>query len=959
MLPNQNQFLNQQINWRVLLLSLIAFMGLGSTLIEGGRRQINRVHHSLQQLTQGAAETFDILLLDLESSLLLTGSTLHTSQVETTNLRYFLTRYPSLQEIIYLDNQQKIINQVQAFGQPQQKTNYSIPWLKQPPEVGQVRVSHLQYADTQPYIEIVVPVLDDIGLPQGMLLARLDLTELWDTTLDIEVGRTGYSYLATENGEIISYRAPQIANEAPRLNHLEGKTPESIYAADLSIYPGLRKQWVLASAHPMDSVPWYAMVEQPLQEVLADLIFPLVILLFISSVILYIVWSTFRFTRQRLVKPLRQLSLAVQDTRQGQPIAPLNFPHHDELAQLSSLLSTISQENASLYASLEEQVNQRTLELQRSQEKFSKAFYSNTDPMAITTFPDGVYIEVNEAMVAICDRDRSEVIGTPSAVFQFKHPKHPKLFPQALQHQGAIHDWEIEIDKPNKPRQTYLISAELMLLNQQHCALICAKDITARKRAENKVSQAKEDAELANQAKSKFLAHMSHELRTPLNSILGFSQLLTRDQNLNNEQQQTLAIINRSGEHLLTLINDILEMSKIEAGQSTLTYGNFNLHHLLITLKEMLGHKAYKKGIDFSLEFPPDLPHHIYNDERKLRQILINLVGNGIKFTDQGSVALTVQWDHSHHQLTFLVTDTGPGIAAADIPNLFEPFTQATLGQKHGQGTGLGLPISETFVSLMGGHISVDSALGQGTTFAFTIPIKIATQQPPTNAAAQATRRIVGLAPGQSTLKILVVEDQPDTQQLMVRLLSHLGFDVQTVGDGQAAIEVTQQWQPQLIWMDMCLPGMHGLEATRRIKAQPSPPVIIALTAQVLEEQQQQAYAAGCDDFVSKPFMEQELWDKLAQHLQVTYLYEDEASPHPTPGPANTTDATQIHQQLQAMPASWKQDLKTAAKHLSSPMILDLLAQAPADKSSLVATLEGYTHDFRYDLILQMLADEV
>ena len=824
--------------------------------------------------------------------------------------------------------------------------------------MGHISISDLQHSGTQPYIEIVVPVLDDIGLPAGILIAHLNLTELWDTTLDIEAGSTGYSYLTTDTGQLIDYQGPTLSTHAPNLSGLIGKTPQSIHQTDLSIYRGLRNRWVLASAQPLRQVNWYVIIEQPLQEALGKLIVPFIVLLLITLIILLLVWNTFRFTQQRLVNPLKLLELALRETRQGQPIPPLNLPHEDELAQLATLLTEISQENATLYSSLEEQVNQRTLELQRSQEKFSKAFYSNTDPMAIITLPDGYYIEVNDAMVKVCGRERSTILHrTATEILELKALNQQLSFSQVIQDQGTIRDWEVEYATSNQPQQVYLLSAELMLLNQKRCALICAKNITARKQAEEHLAQAKDTAEAASRSKSEFLARMSHELRTPLNAILGFSQLLGREQQLTADQQSTLAIINRSGEHLLMLINDILEMSKIEAGKSNLYTTDFDLHHLLNSLQEMLSTKANKKGIQFLLKYPKNLPQYIHSDESKLRQVLINLVSNGIKFTKKGRVLLNIEYEALGSHISFAVIDTGPGITEQDMLNLFEPFTQTELGKQSGQGTGLGLPISHTFVALMGGNLTVKSQPGRGSTFAFNLPVKHATSVifKPSH-SYENHRHVKGLAPGQSVPRILIVEDHLDTQQLMVKLLSSIGLNVRSVDNGQAAVDFCKYWSPHLVFMDMRLPVMDGVAATRLIKTQFPAPVVIALTAQTFENEKHQAYAAGCDDFVRKPFLEQELWHKIAEHLNLVFLYDDQVM-HPEISVSNITteNQAQIQQQFQEMPNSWKQALQTAVKCLNSTMILRLIEQVPADKSTLAETINSLVNDFRYDLILQVL----
>ncbi|NET35959.1 MAG: response regulator, partial [Cyanothece sp. SIO1E1] len=376
--------------------------------------------------------------------------------------------------------------------------------------------------------------------------------------------------------------------------------------------------------------------------------------------------------------------------------------------------------------------------------------------------------------------------------------------------------------------------------------------------------QAKQDAEIANRAKSEFLANMSHELRTPLNAILGFSQLMTRDPSITPPQKETLDIINRSGAHLLGLINDVLDMSKIESGAATLNPNSFDLYALLNTLYAMLRLKAESKGLKLIFECSPDVPQYVKTDERKLRQVLINLIGNAIKFTAKGSVTLHVSRGTaaekgaakyslsqakpnktqnsaplSRSTLFFAVEDTGAGIAPAELATIFDAFVQTESGRQSQQGTGLGLPISQKFVQLMGGDITVVSQLGQGTTVGFQLQID------PVEASEVQTklhRRVIGLAPDQPDYRILVVEDRPENRQLLVQLLESVGFTVQEAKNGQEAIARWQTWHPHLIWMDMQMPVMDGYEATKQIRdVEPLPATalhhastkIIALTASV------------------------------------------------------------------------------------------------------------------------------
>ncbi len=330
----------------------------------------------------------------------------------------------------------------------------------------------------------------------------------------------------------------------------------------------------------------------------------------------------------------------------------------------------------------------------------------------------------------------------------------------------------------------------------------------------------------ANLAKSEFLANMSHELRTPLNAILGFTQVMSQDYSLSGEHQENLAIINRAGEHLLNLINDILEMSKIEAGRITLNYSSFDLIHLLKNLEEMLHLRAASKNLELLFEYAQDIPKYIETDENKLCQVLINLLGNAIKFTDTGKVTLRVRLGtgemreqnlpHPPH-LFFEVQDTGCGINPQEISLLFEPFEQTEIGRKSQQGTGLGLAISRKYVQLMGGNITVSSMPGVGSTFTFDVRIALTCpREIPTN---QIKSRILALAPTEKAYRILVVDDSKESRLLLVKILTSLGFEVREATDGTEAIANWESWQPHLIFMDMRMPIMDGYEATRIIKA--------------------------------------------------------------------------------------------------------------------------------------------
>ncbi|MFA7382039.1 MAG: PAS domain S-box protein [Desulfurivibrionaceae bacterium] len=400
------------------------------------------------------------------------------------------------------------------------------------------------------------------------------------------------------------------------------------------------------------------------------------------------------------------------------------------------------------------------------------------------------------------------------------------------------------------------------------------------------LEEAKLAAEYANRAKSVFLANMSHELRTPLNAILGFAQLLARSPDIEGEYRENLGIIVRSGEHLLGLINEVLDIAKIEAGQTPLQVGAFDLHRLTAEIGEMFAARAQSGGLSFAKKIAPDLPRYAKGDAGKIRQVLINLLGNAIKFTKAGGIRLTAashpdespagEGASDRFLLHCEVEDSGIGIAEAQIERIFTPFVQLETGQDQAAGTGLGLSICKRYVDLMGGTIGARSTTGISSTFFFDIPLtetgEVAGDE------GRPSRRVTGIAPGQKPWRILIVEDRQESRLLLRRLLEGVGFTVLEAANGAEAVELFLTELPDFVWMDIRMPVMDGYEATRRIKATEAGgrTPVVALTASAFEEQRGGIIASGCDDFVCKPFREEEIWAMLGKHLGVRFLYEEE-----------------------------------------------------------------------------------
>jgi signal transduction histidine kinase/FixJ family two-component response regulator len=467
----------------------------------------------------------------------------------------------------------------------------------------------------------------------------------------------------------------------------------------------------------------------------------------------------------------------------------------------------------------------------------------------------------------------------------------------------------------------------------------------------------------ANQAKSLFLANMSHELRTPLNAILGFSELMTRDQNLTLEQQRNLETIGRSGEHLLALINDVLELSKIEAGLIVLHEENFDLHRLLLGLEEMFRLRARQKRLSIEFEQADDVPRYIRADQNKLRQILINLLSNAVKFTEEGKITLRVNAIASSQEenngrfgtLHFEVIDTGVGIVPEEQENVFDAFFQTSVQRHSQQGTGLGLTISQRFVSMMGGGLKLDSEVGRGTKISFEIPVEhvkdsdIVVDRP--------VKRVTGLEPGQQIFRILVVEDHEVSRDLLIKLLRQVGFETREAANGKEAVTVYEQWRPHLIWMDMRMPVMDGFESTRQIKTSPDSKdtVIIALTASAFEEDRKRVLEHGCNDFVRKPFREREIFEMLTKHLGVAFVYEEDKAEGR--GPKAESHIDSMKEAVIALPVALHQDFRKAVESIDFDKAIAIVEQIRERDKELATDVAELLNSYRFDTLQKLFKE--
>jgi PAS domain S-box-containing protein len=633
--------------------------------------------------------------------------------------------------------------------------------------------------------------------------------------------------------------------------------------------------------------------------------------------------------------------------------------------------SVVFREHQALLVSVIDVTDQRRAEdaLRISERKFGSIFRESPVALMVTEVNTGRFVDFNSACLRLIGAsDASQIIGRTSVelglmtladrerciVKPLENGQTHGLIVPCRNMQGEPRTWEISVSGFEDEGKRFVLISALDVTDRVRVDLELRKhkegleELVAARTVE--LRAAKEAAESASRAKGAFLAHMSHEIRTPMNAVLGYAQLLKGDTALDSAQRRKVAAIHTSGDHLLGLLNDILEMSRIEAGKLTLSVEPFDLHMLLDGVRSMFMELTSQRGLRFDVQSSPGLTRGIQSDAGKIRQVLINLLGNATKFTDRGQIVVRATSRVGGDEMcdvTIEVEDTGPGIPEDDLELIFTAFGQSAVGEQR-SGTGLGLTISRSVARALGGDLTVRSTPGKGSTFTFTFTGRRVPDAAVVDAArTDGPRR---LDPTETRRRALIVDDVPSNRDLLEESLSRVGFETRSAASGEEAIAVHDEWSPDLVLMDLHMPGMGGMEAIRALRAARTAAVIIVTTAAADDATGTRVAEGGAAGFLRKPYREGEMLEMIARTLNVKFVARTGADLALPVASVARPDVL-----MRQIPADLVAELQDAAQRARAARLLEIADRVEAHSIDAAVMIRELANGFRYRALLDAL----
>ena len=651
--------------------------------------------------------------------------------------------------------------------------------------------------------------------------------------------------------------------------------------------------------------------------------------------------------------------------RTDEKLTQLNIELEDRVKQRTEELLDLTQKAETVTEELKEGESRLDHVLKSARMAVWEYDIQAQETLATDMFPLMLGYKPNQILIESDSKWRGYKLGHKSLAAQLLHEEDKQRYGEALAGMLAGKDhFEVEyrLRRADGEWGWYRDHGRIVKYDEKGKPLLAygvVADIDGMKKLQLELVRAKENAETSNRAKSAFLANMSHELRTPLNTILGNTQILSKHKSLKDDDLLGIRAIGKSGDHLLELINSILEMSKIEAGQTVVTPSKFAVDSLISDIEMMFVERIQQKGLALLVESGSSFDGLVETDRSKINQVLINLMSNAVRYTESGTIVLRQQLirnSGNEARLIVEVEDTGPGIGTDEQEPIFEPFTHGDIDSVNHIGTGLGLAISRQYAELLGGNLTVESQLGQGSTFRLDIPVSVL-EVGPKYLAPSESRQIRGIEGDEQEFRILIVDDLAENRDVLVRMLQPVGFQIQEATGGQEAIDSFSILDLDLVLMDIRMPGVDGLKAIKAIKSTENGrnTPIIGISASVFEEDRAMVLNSGADDFLPKPFKENELFEKIGALLGITYVFEEDTSEPGDP----SDDSWLTRERVCTLPEELLGSMREALKGGYMSRLKELIESESDSHPELSVHLLKLVNNFDYDSLSKLFLEKV